>query len=172
MLGWALRTVTILGVVSTAIYVVGETQPALFAPAGSDAAANAAKPQAVPAAVNSLSYRADRNGHVFLEAAVNGSTVRFLVDTGASMVALTQEDARAAGIGASELRFIGRVATANGEARVAPVKLREVRLGQLTVEDVDAVVVDAPLHVSLLGMSFLKRVEAYEMRDGKLIISW
>jgi aspartyl protease family protein len=64
------------------------------------------------------------------------------------------------------------VATANGEIHVAPVVLREVRLDQFTMQDVDAVVLDTPLAVSLLGMSFLKRLEGYEIRDGDLIVSW
>lgn len=173
MLGWAVRTFTVFGAIAAVTYYGWENHAQLLAPpAAEDKTASTNNQAAAPVPVNTLTYRADRNGHVFLDAAVNGGTVRFLVDTGASLVALTQKDARAAGIGANELRYTGRVATASGEARVAPLKLREIRLGQLTLEDVDAVVVDAPLGVSLLGMSFLKRVEAYEMREGKLVISW
>ena len=58
------------------------------------------------------------------------------------------------------------------EVHVAPVKLREIRLEQFTMEEVDAVVVDTQLSVSLLGMSFLKRLEGYELRDGALVVSW
>ena len=87
------------------------------------------------------------------------------------MVALTPADAVAAGISRSSLSFTGRASTANGVVRVAPVTLREVRLGQFSVENVSAAVVEN-LQTSLLGMSFLKRVQSYEMRDGALTIAW
>jgi aspartyl protease family protein len=67
--------------------------------------------------------------------------------------------------------FNGRVQTANGTARMAPVTLREIRIGQLSIYDVHAGVLEN-LNVSLLGMSFLSRWQGYEMRDGKLTISW
>jgi aspartyl protease family protein len=108
---------------------------------------------------------------VIIEAAVNGATVRLLVDTGASLVTLTQADARAAGIATGELVFSHRASTANGPARMALVKLREIRIGQLSLFDVPAAVLEN-LNISLLGMSFLSRLQSYEMRDGKLTISW
>ena len=77
----------------------------------------------------------------------------------------------AAGIGRGSLDFSARVSTANGIARAAPVRLREVRIGQLSVNDVSAFVAEN-LHVSLLGMSFLKRVEGFEIRDGVLTLNW
>ena len=103
--------------------------------------------------------------------AANGAAVHFLVDTGAGSVALTLADAAAAGIGRGSLDFTARISTANGIARAAPVRLREVRIGQLSVNDVGAFVAEN-LHVSLLGMSFLKRVEGFEIRDGVLTLNW
>jgi len=94
-----------------------------------------------------------------------------LVDTGASLVTLTPADARAAGIAPGELVFNRRVSTANGSARMAPVTLREIRIGQLSIYDVPAAVLEN-LNISLLGMSFLGRLQGYEMRDGKLTINW
>lgn len=168
MITWALRTVLLWGGLCYGGFVLWQNHDALFAPGR---VAQPAPIKAVPTA-NTAAFRPDRAGHFLLDAAVNGSTVRFLVDTGASYVTLTAADARAAGIRAADLRFSGRAATANGEVRVAPVSLREIRLDQFTVQDVDAVVVDTPLGVSLLGMSFLKRLEGYEIRDGALIVSW
>ena len=78
---------------------------------------------------------------------------------------------RAAGITRGELVYGARVNTANGVARMAPVTLREVRIDQLSVYDVPAAVIEN-LNISLLGMSFLKRLQGYEMRDGKLTITW
>jgi aspartyl protease family protein len=120
---------------------------------------------------NTLVYPADGRGHVFLDGAVNGAPVRFLVDTGASLVTLTHEDARAAGIARGQLVFDKPVNTANGTARMARVTLREVRLDQFSIYDVPAAVLEN-LNVSLLGMSFLSRLQSYEMRDGKLTINW
>jgi aspartyl protease family protein len=94
-----------------------------------------------------------------------------LVDTGASLVTLTPADARAAGISPAGLVFSGHVQTANGTARMAPVTLREIRIGQLSIYDVPAAVLEN-LNVSLLGMSFLGRLRGYEMREGKLTVSW
>ena len=97
--------------------------------------------------------------------------VRFLVDTGASTVALSPADARAAGINPNALLFDKTTATANGVVRVAPVLLREIRIEQLLIENVPAVV-DANLNGSLLGMSFLSRLKSFEMREGALTFSW
>jgi aspartyl protease family protein len=121
--------------------------------------------------VRTLVYRTDARGHVALTAIVNGAPVRFLVDTGASRVTLTAEDARAAGIDPGGLVFNQRSQTANGLAREAPVKLREIRIDRLSVDNVPAAV-NENLTVSLLGMSFLKRLKSFEMREGTLTISW
>ena len=137
---------------------------------GASRAAGAARPAADPV-FNTLVYPANERGHVLVDAVINGASVRLLVDTGASLVTLTPEDARAAGITPADLIFNHRVRTANGVARMAPVTLREIRIGQLAVDDVPAAVMEN-LSVSLLGMSFLNRLQSYEMRNGKLTISW
>jgi aspartyl protease family protein len=124
-----------------------------------------------PSSNRTLVYRADRRGHFSLTAAVNGAPIRFVVDTGASLVALTLDDARTAGIGRSELSFNQLTQTANGRVHFAPVMLREVRIGQLSIENVPAAVIEN-LDQSLLGMSFLKRLKSFEMREGALTISW
>ena len=124
-----------------------------------------------PASNRTLVYRADRRGHFSLTATVNGAPIRVVVDTGARLVALTLDDARAAGIGRSELTFSQLTQTANGRVRFAPVMLREVRIGQLSIENVPAAVIEN-LDQSLLGMSFLKRLKSFEMREGALTISW
>jgi aspartyl protease family protein len=84
---------------------------------------------------------------------------------------LTRQDARAAGITPGELVYSHQVSTANGAARMARVTLREIRIGQLSIYDVPAAVLEN-LNISLLGMSFLTRLQGYEMRDGRLTISW
>lgn len=168
MIGWALRWVLLCcGVVLLGIGIL-DRGAALLPDRAMQPGSGA--PAAAPAS-NTIVYMANERGHVVLGAAVNGVPVRMLVDTGASLVTLTQADARAAGIAPAALVFNGRVETANGSARMAPVTLREVRIDQLSIHDVSAAVLEN-LNVSLLGMSFLSRLQGYEMRDGKLTISW
>jgi aspartyl protease family protein len=168
VIGWALRWVLLCcGVVVLGIGMLDRGAALL-----PDRAARSGSGAPAAATVsNTIVYMANARGHVVLGAAVNGVPVRMLVDTGASLVTLTQADARAAGISPAELVFNGRVETANGSARMAPVTLRELRIDQLSIYDVPAAVLEN-LNVSLLGMSFLNRLQGYEMRDGKLTISW
>ena len=124
-----------------------------------------------PPTAHALVFQADPRGHVTITATINGAPVRLLVDTGASLVFLTLEDARAAGISRGEVLFSQRVDTAYGPVRVAPVMLREIRLEQLSIETVPAAVIEN-LDRSVLGMSFLKRLKSFEMREGALTINW
>jgi aspartyl protease family protein len=115
---------------------------------------------------------ADPSGHYVIEAMVNGAPVTFLVDTGASEIVLTLDDARRIGLEPRTLAFTQRFSTANGEVRGAPVVLREIRIGQFRLLDVTASVNEAPLAVSLLGMSFLEQLSGYEVQRGRLILRW
>jgi aspartyl protease family protein len=121
---------------------------------------------------NKISYPADPSGHFFVDATVNGVEMRFLVDTGATFVALSPDDAAAAGIAPQNLSFDEATNTANGVSHVARTSLRSIRLGQLEITDVSAVVVEQSMPISLLGMSFLNRVDGYSIRDGVLTIEW
>lgn len=139
-------------------------------PAAATAPGGAAGSRA-PALRNApLTYRADANGHFYVTAQVNGAPIRFMIDTGASVVALTPDDARAAGIFMQGLQYTESMSTANGEARAAQTSLRDVRLDQLFIDDVAAVVMENPMPVSLLGMSFLRRLNGYSIKDGVLTI--
>ncbi|HEX6114537.1 MAG TPA: TIGR02281 family clan AA aspartic protease [Geminicoccaceae bacterium] len=111
-------------------------------------------------------------GHYLIEAVVNGAPVDFLVDTGASDIVLTLEDAERLGLQPETLRFTQRFATANGEVRGAPVVLREIRIGQFSMFEVPASVNEAPLGVSLLGMSFLGQLNGYQVEEGRLVLRW
>jgi aspartyl protease family protein len=125
-----------------------------------------------PGAQRTLTVRADRSGHFMLTASVDGKPVRFLVDTGASSVVLTPEDAARIGIRPKPREFTQFYRTANGMVRAAPVTLREVQIGALTVRDVDAVVNERPIGVSLLGVSFLRRLDSYTVQNNRLVLSW
>lgn len=106
---------------------------------------------------------ADSAGHFLTVGNVNGTTVRFLVDTGASMVSLGAADARRIGIDASKGEQ-GITNTANGQAVVTRVKLDSVRVGEIVMNNVDALVHQQDMPFALLGMSFLNRMEM--QRDG------
>jgi aspartyl protease family protein len=129
----------------------------------------AAAPAAAPVqAVARATYAADRYGHFVLDAVVNGEPIRFLVDTGASFVTLTTEDANAVGINLKTLNFNQKLATANGPIAAAAVTLREIRLGQMEQTDGPAMIIASPLPNPLLGMSYLRLLDGYDIRDGKL----
>lgn len=108
---------------------------------------------------------ADAKGHFFANAAVNGVTLRFIVDTGASVVTISSGDAKRAGVAYLSGQKV-RLQTANGVSAGYRIKLDRVTLGDITLYNVDAVVVegDALGGVGLLGLSFLNRIEM--RRDG------
>ena len=92
-------------------------------------------------------------------------------DTGATMMALTYEDAKKVGLTPHSLDFSARVDTANGIARVAPVTLARVRVGDITIRNVRAAVAErGALTTNLLGMSFLGRLRSFQIQDGELIL--
>ena len=110
------------------------------------------------------------DGHFWAEADVNGSRVRFLVDTGASAVALTPSDAQRLGFDPARLNYAYKVMTANGEAHAAAVKLTSVSVSGARVADVDALVLDKGLDASLLGMTYLGRLSRFEATKTALIL--
>lgn len=113
----------------------------------------------------------DLTGHFHADALVNGTHVRFLVDTGASDVALTAADARRLGIDPLSLAYNTPYQTANGTIHAARVVLGEVSVGGVTLRDVRASVFQGDgLGVSLLGMSFLGQLTVYEMRGERLVL--
>ena len=114
---------------------------------------------------------ADLRGHFVVHPTLDGRRIRMLVDTGASLVALSHEDARLAGVTVSPRDYTRRIATANGVVAAAPVRFSEIRIGDITVRGVDALVLPpGRLGTSLLGMSFLKRLGGFEVAQGRLIL--
>ncbi len=115
--------------------------------------------------------RADDRGHFVVDASINERPVTLMADTGATLVVLTYEDAERLGLAPRSLDFSGRVQTANGVARVAPVTLDRVRVDDITLRDVAAAVADkGALSVNLLGMSFLSRLTRFEMQGRQLVL--
>jgi aspartyl protease family protein len=111
----------------------------------------------------------DGHGHFHVEGRVEGRRLSFMVDTGASTVALSARDAAMLGIHPAEHDFTVRVNTANGVARAAPVRLNLIEIDDIMVHDVVALVMsDGALGENLLGMSFLSRLRRFEISGGKL----
>lgn len=111
------------------------------------------------------------DGHYYLTLTINDAPVRFVVDTGATDMVLTQNDARRVGIDPATLAYTGRAGTANGEVRTAFVRLGEVKLGSVTDHDIGAVVNEGDMSGSLLGMGYLQRWERFEIARGELILT-
>jgi len=110
------------------------------------------------------------DGHFWADAQVDGHPVRFLVDTGATAVALTGDDARNLGIDPDSLVYGYTVMTANGPARAAEVKLNVVTVGDAQVSDVQAFVIDKGLPASLLGMTYLGRLAKFEATQDSMVL--
>ena len=110
-------------------------------------------------------------GSFALATQVNGARILMVLDTGASSVVLTQEAARAAGLPLEILNYSVNVETANGRARAAPVMLDRVSIGTITERSVPALVAQGgALRSNLLGMSFLNRLQSWEVRGDKLLL--
>lgn len=112
-----------------------------------------------------------RDGHYYLTLDVNGTPVDFVVDTGASEIVLTQDDARSIGLGPDTLNYIGRAFTANGEVRTAPIRLDSIGIGTISDNNIPAYVSKGEMFQSLLGMAYLQRWDKIEITDGRLILT-
>jgi aspartyl protease family protein len=142
-------------------------------PIAASPSAMAAPQQAAPASVsNSRTVTLSRSsdGHFRTEARVDGRRLEWVVDTGASQIALRASDAARLGIHPMPRDYNVRVSTANGITRAALIQLQRVEVEDIVVRDVAALVQpDEALGVNLLGMSFLSRVRWTHER-GKLIL--
>ena len=118
----------------------------------------------------SVTFRAGEDGHFHVEARINGTRLRMLVDTGASQVVLSPSDARRLGIDTAGLDFRHLSETANGPVSGAPVTLREITVGSVRLIDVMASVNGAEMSESLLGMTFLSRLSGFEVSGDRLTL--
>jgi aspartyl protease family protein len=156
--------------------VVAGTVPRYYSRMAHDAAAAANAPRPAPpepsvsTSPSSLTIRRGDNGHFNVEGSVDGRRMAFLIDTGASVIALRERDAASLGIHPSVNDYSAVVSTANGTVRGARVELNRVEVGPLTVYNVAALVLpDEALGQNLLGMSFLSRVR-WEQHNGQLVL--
>jgi aspartyl protease family protein len=124
--------------------------------------------QATLGSDGAIELRRASDGHFHATLAVNGTPVRFLVDTGATDIVLSRRDAARAGIDVDALQFVGQARTANGVVATAPVWLARVEFGGVTDRDVAASVNSGDLDASLLGMAYLDRFERVEISGDRM----
>ncbi len=155
-LGRVLHQAAIWGVIFLGAVAVAGLWPAVQRAVGSADPVVTAQGIEVPVAPD---------GHFYVIALVNGAKVRFVIDTGASSIVLTERDARRAGFDPASLTFVGSAQTANGTVDTAPVRIATFGLGDITDTDIAASVNGGELDTSLLGMSYLSRFEMTVSRD-------
>ncbi len=119
----------------------------------------------------SVSIPRDGRGHFQAEGRIDGQRVDFMVDTGASVVALNEKSAARFGFRPSRSDYNATVSTANGTIKAARTRLAMVELGGIIVRDVDAMVLpDEALSENLLGMSFLSKLKRFEFANGRMVL--
>ena len=122
-----------------------------------------------PTGARKVVLSANDYGHFHAVAQIKGQQVEFMTDTGATYVALSYETAQKLGLAPQNLRFNGRSTTANGVARVASIVLDTVRIGDITVKDVQAVIAEpGRMTQNLLGMSFIRQLSGFELSGARL----
>lgn len=118
-----------------------------------------------------VAVSASSGGHFAIEALINGTSVRLLADTGATLVALSHDDALRIGIDMDNLRYNVPVQTANGMVKNAILHLKEIQLGSIRISHVRALIAKpGQLETSLLGMSFLSRLASFQISGSQLIL--
>ena len=154
------------------IIFTGYAERVLDVPAAPKAAAPPAMPQSQSRTPGrTVVIPRDSRGHFQVDGRVDGKRIGFMVDTGASVIALTARDAARLGIRPTSREFTAEVKTANGTVRAARTLLNRVEIDDVTVRDVAALVVpDEALSENLLGLSFLSRLRRFEYSNGKLVL--
>jgi aspartyl protease family protein len=160
--------------ISAPTVVLMAKQAPVFRAASVQAAISAANAGAVQGApqpgAQQATIRKGPDGHYWAMGDVNGARIRFLVDTGATAVALTAQDAQRIGFDVSTLNYNSRVLTAAGPVRAAQVQLDSVSIGGARVSHVVALVPERGLEVSLLGMTYLGRLASFQATPRALIL--
>ncbi|MDO8411134.1 MAG: TIGR02281 family clan AA aspartic protease [Phenylobacterium sp.] len=157
-----------------AVSAVGAAQTVVALDPGRGASALVATLREGPApamrAAETAAIAKASDGHYWAQGDVNGASIRFLVDTGASAVALTPADAQRLGFAPADLDYQQKVITASGETRAAVIRLDAVSVAGARVTDVEALVIEKGLDTSLLGMSYLGRLNRFEATQTSLIL--
>ena len=127
---------------------------------------------AAVAAPHQMVVSQDDQGQFVVIGQVDGQTVRFVVDTGASDIVLSPADARRLGVDVDRLAYPAVNETANGLGRSAPFRARSLVIGDLRLSDVAMSINAKPMTASLLGMAFLRRLQSFQVKDQRLYMTW
>ncbi|MEO0816746.1 MAG: TIGR02281 family clan AA aspartic protease [Pseudomonadota bacterium] len=166
----------LVGVITVAVnvYLAPKSEPAPQAAIAMTSEATPSRPdlnhpypQLPP---NAALLKLKDDGHYWANANVDGTHVEFMVDTGASTVALTYRDAQRMGLRPEGLDYTWTIRTAGGEVKGASVRIDAIQIGSVEVSNVEAMILRDGLDQSLLGMSFLSQLDSYEFRRGNLIL--
>src|SRR3954464_5550594 len=167
-------------IVSTALVVVGagtwmaqtaDKMTASHGTTGANTTASARVQEAPRSGVRSLSIPRDPRGHFLTDGRIDGQRIDFMVDTGASVVALNEKSAARFGLRPSRGDYNATVNTANGTIKAARTRIAMMDVGGLIVRDVEALVLpDEALAENLLGLSFLSRLKRFEYANGRLVL--
>jgi aspartyl protease family protein len=123
------------------------------------------------AGLRSLNIPRDRRGHFETDGRIDGQRITFMVDTGASVVALNESSAARFGLRPTPGQYTANVSTANGTVKAARTRIEMLDVGGLIVRDVDAMVLpDEALSENLLGLSFLSKLKRFEYANGQMVL--
>ena len=140
------------------------------APAAASAVADVAA-DAPQNGTRTLSIPRDARGHFATQGRIDGQRLAFMIDTGASVVALNESSAARFGLRPTPGQYTAAVTTANGTVKAARMRLPMVEVGDLIVRDVDAMVLpDQALSENLLGLSFLSKLKRFEYANGQMVL--
>ena len=126
--------------------------------------------QGVMISDSTISISRSRDGHFYADMLANGTRVQFVIDTGATDIVLSTQDARKAGVSLDELRYLGSAMTANGEVRTAKTILQTLAFSGVLDKNVRVFVSEGQMDISLLGMAYLRRFERIEIIDDTLLL--
>jgi aspartyl protease family protein len=156
--------------VAAGTYMAQTADRMTAAPALAKTTSGKSSPDIVPTGTR-LSIPRDARGHFQTEGRIDGQRIDFMVDTGASVIALNETSAARFGLRPQRGDYNASVATANGTIKAARTRLAMVELGGLVVRDVDAMVLpDEALSENLLGLSFLSKLKRFEYAGGKMVL--
>lgn len=170
-LGQTLRQIALWAVV-VSVLAVGYAFRGELAETGSRLRAELAPGSAIKDDAHEMVLVQGAGGQFYVMGKVNGAPVRFVIDTGASDIVLSPDDARRVGLNLAGLDFGRSYETANGIGSGAKATVGALEVGAARFRDVEVSVNAAPMSASLLGMSFLRRLDSFEVRGNRLVLRW